>query len=86
MIQKYRFIILISSIVVLLAGYLLTVNLIPIQDLETSQLSHQQKIELLNELAINYPLGNKLIILGIIMCSISAIIFGYNWLLAKFKK
>lgn len=66
-----------------ISGVLLSVNFIPIQDLELC--SEEEKMRLLNELAWNYPLGSKLFPMGVAITGVSVIGLLGEWFLGKGK-
>lgn len=63
---------LIISIIMIVVGYFLWTILIPIQDIEMH--THAELMELQKELALNYPLGQALMLMGAIGILITVVL------------
>ncbi|MER2064198.1 MAG: hypothetical protein ABS873_06065 [Alkalibacterium sp.] len=72
------------SAVMMIAGYFLWTNLVPLQD--ASSYSPQELREIQKELAINYPLGSFLLNLGFVGFSSTLLALVLKHLLSFIKK
>ncbi|MDT2662483.1 hypothetical protein P7E02_21550 [Enterococcus hulanensis] len=76
--------ILILDILFLVLGFLLSVNVVPIQNLNL--LSNVEKRRLLEEYAINYPLGLLLLKIGIVLLIPLLLFYVYSFIRSKWIK
>lgn len=71
--KKYKVMILLLNIILIIVGYLLWTILIPIQDIDL--LSTAELLELQKEIAINYQIGKILMWVGLCGVLISISLF-----------
>ncbi|GEK89392.1 hypothetical protein SAMN04488100_1282 [Alkalibacterium putridalgicola] len=75
---------IIVSVVMMIVGYFLWTNLVPLQDINSY--SPQELRDIQKELAINYPLGSLLLNLGFVGFSSTLLALVVRKLLAFIKK
>lgn len=78
LLKKLLIISFILNIAIFLTGVIISVNFVPIQDFD--MLSKADKEKLLNKLAINYPLGVKLILGSVVICVVNVFFYFYFYL------
>ena len=79
--QIFLFCLIVAGLLIVLFGFILSVNLIPIQDFDPSTMTKIEEKNFLNEMALNYPLGKLLVKVGLVIFIPS--LFGSVYLLLK---
>lgn len=79
--QIFLFCLIVAGLLIVLFGFILSVNLIPIQDFDPSTMTKIEEEKFLNEMALNYPLGKLLVKVGLVFFIPS--LFGSVYLLLK---
>lgn len=79
--QIFLFCLIVAGLLIVLFGFILSVNLIPIQDFDPSTMTKIEEEKFLNEMALNYPLGKLLVKVGLVIFIPS--LFGSVYLLLK---
>lgn len=79
--QIFLFCLIVAGLLLVLFGFILSVNLIPIQDFDSSTMTKIEEEKFLNEMALNYPFGKLLVKVGLVIFIPS--LFGSVYLLLK---